>query len=1240
MTEKYKAQPRRDQTVPADYDASGKEPAKQVPLLVPCQFITERADGSRVVHNASWAERIFITLEHPSESLVGKWISVVVMVLIVLSCTCYVLATMPEMTFVPNSCPSEDEACGKVCEIDDDAGCTSSELVEKCVCEPKPIPVLVIIEVISIVTFTVEYLLRLLTVWAVTPQVAGIEEDGATTGDASGKGVGARYEVQPELRKQGSRKLVLQSDAAPMAPWKKMYKYSITFLNLIDLVAILPFYLELFMKGSPKFGFVRVLRLARIFRIFRLGKFSEGLGLFSRTMSASAPALSLLCFFNVIGSVLFGSLVYFCEKGEWRVTSEFPGGAFMRRDLYSPLQPWEATPFLSIPYAFYWTFVTGTTVGYGEMYPQSGFGKLIAVLCMVGGVLVIALPITVIGSNFTREYAALHGDGKGGVGVVDKFGAPTPGAPGDRRPLFNRRSMSDTGTAASVEEVVRSTIEAMRAEPLTGVPFIPSMGSGSGDVAASLKQLKQALSTIQASVVQLESRLVGSGALSGAGELRVEDFKPQGVVQSPRVGDPPSTCVPRGRNGFVAEGGEDGSVGGRRELQRSGSVSNIMDYSTALTRNGRGAFTLVLDLDQTAGMKQRVEPLDLSHLESHREEAENDCEDDRSYSTESCRSSARPRSARVAPVGAPGAIPKRGDAVTSRSNSIQSELTESPNSSARRFSRDDGVPVSSRRSSKSAGSTSSLPNSRRASVLQVGEEESKSSENPASPRQIAPQVKFKGLLHSNMKNLVSVAKQQKAAPPVEVVQPKLSTSPTETQPKPLQQAAALLRAAAAKHVDADKAGTTGTSDADTKRAARMRKLRSVTKTISTLSRGPSRANSIKPKNAQNLGADFQRLSVSSPTLEGFVPSWTSDLSKLQLVLSLGDNKVAFSSTPHQVAGVDGGTSKLVWEGEDLELDIPVSTYTGKLLANEVHAKVLWEGQELGSSAFPVPERSSMESGGGGSACASSGAPAAAAAELEQGKHGPEKEASFFLNPASPRKDPELKVCLRLRWVQTEDSSGGHRYGTSLARLLAAGDTFCEASGPERYREAPAFPTLVQRSNQPGAEAWSAVEGESQPARQPLQGCGSSRGAFGASPRSAPPNGSSLAGGRPPTGSSTHAVHSAAGEPHIVAQAPTRQRLQAQSQHQRQPTAAQSQQQARRFSLSTLSASSGSSGTPRRSDGGTETPRDERPIQRPVASHRPSSAPTADGIPVLQLTYTSSPDALERFHPGGASNLFG
>lgn len=148
-------------------------------------------------------------------------------------------------------------------------------------------------------------------------------------------------------------------------------------------------------------GIVRVLRLARMLRIFKASKYNEGSTLLSSTIWRSIPALSLLFFFTALGVVLFGSLIFFMEGGDFKVTEDFPSGAYLRNGLLDDL---EETPYTSIPVACYWVIVTATTVGFGDLYPTSAGGRLVAVVCMYIGLLVLALPITVVGSNFSRVY--------------------------------------------------------------------------------------------------------------------------------------------------------------------------------------------------------------------------------------------------------------------------------------------------------------------------------------------------------------------------------------------------------------------------------------------------------------------------------------------------------------------------------------------------------------------------------------------------------------------------------------------------------------------------------------------------------------------------------------------------------------------------------------------------------------------------------------------------------------------
>lgn len=123
-------------------------------------------------------------------------------------------------------------------------------------------------------------------------------------------------------------------------------KFCKSFLNIIDFVAIVPFFLNLAMNeeasgGSMSFAVLRVFRLVRVFRVFKLSRHSRGLQILGKTFKASVQELLLLMFFMVIGLVLFSSAVYFAESGL------------------------EDTEFTSIPAAFWFSIVTMTTVGYG-----------------------------------------------------------------------------------------------------------------------------------------------------------------------------------------------------------------------------------------------------------------------------------------------------------------------------------------------------------------------------------------------------------------------------------------------------------------------------------------------------------------------------------------------------------------------------------------------------------------------------------------------------------------------------------------------------------------------------------------------------------------------------------------------------------------------------------------------------------------------------------------------------------
>ena len=163
-------------------------------------------------------------------------------------------------------------------------------------------------------------------------------------------------------------------------------KFLKSFLNIIDLVAILPYYITLPMDTSSgsSFAILRVIRLVRVFRIFKLSRHSKGLQILGQTLKASMRELGMLIFFMIIVVVLFSSTIYFAEGQT------------------------EGSHFSSIPDAFWWAVVTMTTVGYGDKYPKTPLGKLIGSICALYGVLTIALPVPVIVSNFTYFYQNEH----------------------------------------------------------------------------------------------------------------------------------------------------------------------------------------------------------------------------------------------------------------------------------------------------------------------------------------------------------------------------------------------------------------------------------------------------------------------------------------------------------------------------------------------------------------------------------------------------------------------------------------------------------------------------------------------------------------------------------------------------------------------------------------------------------------------------------------------------------------
>lgn len=182
-------------------------------------------------------------------------------------------------------------------------------------------------------------------------------------------------------------------------PWKAFKDP----LNVVDLISIVPWYVELCVSGLS-FGFtgveetsgtssarvLRIFRLFRVIKVFRLGSRAKKVQVIVSAVSNSADMFIVLGFLLVLGLVMFSALIYFCEKGKVVIT-----GALDENEIDN---------FDSIPRAFWWCMVTLMTVGYGDAVPVTTGGKFVAAFTMLGSVLITALPISVIGANFTQQW--------------------------------------------------------------------------------------------------------------------------------------------------------------------------------------------------------------------------------------------------------------------------------------------------------------------------------------------------------------------------------------------------------------------------------------------------------------------------------------------------------------------------------------------------------------------------------------------------------------------------------------------------------------------------------------------------------------------------------------------------------------------------------------------------------------------------------------------------------------------
>ena len=157
-------------------------------------------------------------------------------------------------------------------------------------------------------------------------------------------------------------------------------RYIFSYWGIIDFLGIMPFYLSIIAADYRYFLVFRLLRMLRVFRILRLFRFLKESDQLFRALRASLYKIVVFTSFILTIVVLLGTLMYVVEGPE--------------------------NGFKSIPQSIYWTIVTITTVGYGDITPQTGIGKWIASVIMLCGYVIIAVPTGLVTVAMTRGTTA------------------------------------------------------------------------------------------------------------------------------------------------------------------------------------------------------------------------------------------------------------------------------------------------------------------------------------------------------------------------------------------------------------------------------------------------------------------------------------------------------------------------------------------------------------------------------------------------------------------------------------------------------------------------------------------------------------------------------------------------------------------------------------------------------------------------------------------------------------------
>jgi len=154
-------------------------------------------------------------------------------------------------------------------------------------------------------------------------------------------------------------------------------RYAFSFYGIVDFLSIIPTYLSIFVPGTQYLLVIRSLRVLRIFRIFKLAQYVGEARQLTRALHSSRRKIMIFYFTVIHIVVIIGAMMYLIEGRE--------------------------NGFTSIPRSIYWAIVTITTVGYGDISPQTNVGQAVAAFLMITGYAILAVPTGIVTAEWTMQ---------------------------------------------------------------------------------------------------------------------------------------------------------------------------------------------------------------------------------------------------------------------------------------------------------------------------------------------------------------------------------------------------------------------------------------------------------------------------------------------------------------------------------------------------------------------------------------------------------------------------------------------------------------------------------------------------------------------------------------------------------------------------------------------------------------------------------------------------------------------